>query len=125
MKCSFRFWKTEDGTCKSVSPFCDDYSEDTGKCLSCYVGFKLSDGVCAEDEELASDLCADRIDGVCVQCSVGSFFDETGKCALADLLCKTINPETGGCTSCYTAFVLQDEKCLIDTNFVERDPFCN
>ena len=40
-----------------VSDLCETYDESTGKCLTCYLGFKLDEekGSCEEDLVILSD----------------------------------------------------------------------
>ena len=46
LKCSPGFIFLDNGLCGSVNNNCKDYSNLTGKCTSCYLGYELSNGFC-------------------------------------------------------------------------------
>ena len=47
-KCSFRAYFEPDGKCVNVNPQCKTFDNKNGDCLSCYVGYTLSDGDCSQ-----------------------------------------------------------------------------
>ena len=105
-ECAFRYFKNEIGRCTEVSPSCKTYIAESGRCLDCYIGFKIEGNTCVEDDEILGDSnCAEFQEGICLRCSSGAFFDiSSGLCKRVDPLCKTFNPDNGFCTSCYPAF---------------------
>jgi hypothetical protein len=112
------------GVCTLISVFCNKYNNISGACLSCYSGFKISNGQCVEDNTTIDQNCASWTNSVCDKCAFGSYFDVNHICQIVDPLCATFNSSNGYCLSCYSSYVLTNGKCLKDTNNTIVDPFC-
>jgi hypothetical protein len=96
-----------------------------GKCLTCYVGFLLEEGACVKDEDFLSDVnCAEFVEGHCVKCSIGFYFDDDNLCQVVSPLCKAFDPSNGKCTECYVGFENVDGKCELMEVLDPRDPNC-
>ena len=112
--------------CIEVNPLCRTYDPINGECQSCFSGFELFGGNCIEStEEVTDNNCKEWEGDRCVACSFGAYFGPEGNCLLADPLCKTVNPQNGQCTSCYSSFLLTEEgRCVKDENNEVTDANC-
>jgi hypothetical protein len=69
-ECSFGYYFDKNGTCIRVSSQCKSYDTVNGQCLTCYIGYSLSNGTCNLDN--SSNLvtnCKKAINGTCAECS--------------------------------------------------------
>ena len=58
VKCSFRYWMTEQHTCVQVDDQCKDWCPDNGDCTDCYQGWVLYKGKCLLPTQVgAGDIC--------------------------------------------------------------------
>lgn len=87
-----------------VSDQCKTWNPFTGDCTSCYRGYSLVNGcecVVGNSGVGTEDTCTFRqvlIDHKCVNVS-----DQ----------CKTWDPVTAACTSCYQGYVISNSDCVI------------
>jgi hypothetical protein len=57
--------------------------------------------------------CATFNNGMCVNCSKGYYLSQQGPCIQFNPLCKTSDPQTGACLSCYPGYALSAGSCLV------------
>lgn len=58
-QCSRGFYFNANSICTQVDPLCASFDSKFGRCLTCYPGYKVSNGKCLEDVQAISDLnCA-------------------------------------------------------------------
>ena len=63
--------------------------------------------------------------GSCLRCSNRYYFSNSGACVPISGNCNTYDDRTGGCTSCYPTFVLQNGECYIQVaSSSQTDPNC-
>lgn len=119
------------GVCVQSDPQCKTFHQVYGSCLSCYNGYYLDAGQCLKVVEGPSAppsdlLCAKWNGRICLACSKGAFF-RNGICTNADPLCKTFDPNSGACTSCYQGYILGAGTCVRAPDAPDAgpsDPFC-
>ena len=99
--------------CMPVNILCQDFNQITGACLTCYSGYKLSNGLCIEGTAANTDVNCKTTSqsGLCVEC-YSSFFVKNGKCEKLNVLCQSSNTQTGACLSCYTGYRLSNGDCI-------------
>lgn len=111
--CKDRFY-LDNGTCTAVNPQCFNYDMGTGRCLTCYTGYFVSNGQCLESTK-SSDTNCETLDEnqKCIKCRQGYYADKTdGKCKAVSLLCDTFDYNQCRCTACASGYVLQDNDCI-------------
>lgn len=52
--------------------------------------------------------------GKCSECSGGYYFNQAGKCVIANPLCRLFNTQNGKCTECYIGYALKNGACIRD-----------
>lgn len=106
----------KNGKCTQYNPNCKTADQNSGDCLSCYVGYSVQAGQCVlvplvPDNTAPSDLLCARWQGtVCQQCSASAYFSN-GVCTQVNPLCKTFDSTNGACTSCYAGYNLNNGDC--------------
>lgn len=108
-----------------ANPLCKTFDTTNGACLSCYAGFKLSQGNC--DVDNSSNLnpyCQKFENSTCVACSKGYYFDANKVCQQIDVFCKTFDYTNNICTACYMGFSLVNGSCLVSASTSVADPNC-
>lgn len=114
LKCS-QSWVLVGKTCKAISSLCAS-SDANGVCLSCYIGYSLSNGVCSLSAlQQVSDIgCAqwDWKNQVCLACSINWVFNSNKVCTPVSSLCAT-SSSTGVCLSCYKGYNLANGVCSL------------
>lgn len=81
LKCSYRYFLNREGKCEQVSDLCNTF-DDSGNCLSCYLGYSLINGECLQ----LNILCkSNGLDGECESCFDGYVLLK-GKCQPLSLL---------------------------------------
>ena len=104
------------GVCVPVNDQCSTFDENTGDCLSCYLGYNLEGGKCIiQDLTLvvpADKGCSDWnwANQICLTCSNHWFMNADGVCVPVSDLCKTSDPN-GNCLSCYLGYDLNNGAC--------------
>jgi hypothetical protein len=119
IRCSIGYVFLSNGFCGSVDSNCKSYSESTGLCTSCYMGFNLVGGNCilGDDKNSAIDPnCAAFAAGACVRCSKNFYFGVNGACLAVNPLCQTFDPTNGNCLSCYQSYTISSGTCILDPN---------
>jgi hypothetical protein len=121
-ECADRTYFNADGVCASVSAQCNTFDKATGKCLSCFAGYDVVDGVCVyspANTAAPADLGCGNWDWknqVCVSCSKRWAFNDNKVCVPVADQCAS-HDEKGNCASCYKGYDLKDGKCLFsDSN---------
>lgn len=60
-----------------------------------------------------------------MSCSIGAYFDVTGKCQIADPLCRKFNMDLKKCEECYPGYSLDSVKnTCFQTPATDIDPNC-
>jgi hypothetical protein len=67
LQCSFRYYFNSNRICTKISDQCNTWSDSTGACTSCYVGFRLFASTCV----LGVPNCASYSGTVCIGCDSG------------------------------------------------------
>lgn len=85
---------------------CKTFDRENGNCLSCYTGYEVADGTCIVSK--TADPFCKKVDqsGKCAFCFQG-YISIKGKCTQQNPLCKSIDKDTGGCTSCWPGYSLE------------------
>lgn len=52
------------------------------------------------------------MNGQCKVCSDRYYFNSAWKCTNVSTLCRTYNPNSGDCTSCYAGYALEEGVCI-------------
>ena len=123
-KCSSGYYFEKDGKCTAADPLCVTFDQMNGRCLSCFVGYKVQSGLCVPkpDDAIDPNCALFNPDNTCKQCSKGFVFSaKLQNCQLTNPLCRTIN-DSGDCTSCYSGYVISGVTCLLDVN--AESSFC-
>lgn len=94
------------GLCIPNNPLCKDSAPD-GTCVSCYLGYLLTDGDCNVDPNsnpnIFDPFCI-KINGTdCILCTNGYFVDLNGTCSALSLNCLS-HDERGSCLECLAGF---------------------
>lgn len=111
-ECSKNWVFNAKDVCIPVSDLCKS-SDNTGNCVTCYKGYDLVNGSClyspSNNAKPQDGGCAswDWDNAVCLACSNNWVFDINGICIKVNDLCRTYDPNTGFCTSCYRGYSLQ------------------
>ena len=123
------YWYFSNGSCVQVSPQCKTYNNVSGACLSCFLGYTLTNGFCnissIEVNISTSDAgCKTWSNGTCKECYDHFAFNPNGLCAAVSALCKT--NQGLNCTSCYNGYVLMNGSCVISSQqSAPSDAGCN
>lgn len=109
-------WVSNNGVCVPVSDQCKSFDQ-TGACVSCYVGYNLSNGKCilAPIGQVSDVGCAtwDWKNQKCLKCSNNWVSNDFGVCIPVSDQCKTFD-QTGACSSCYIGYNLASNgKCVL------------
>lgn len=72
------FFDTNTKLCQLANPLCKTIDNANGACLSCYSGYAVNGTQCIIDQNSASSLCAELVDGICVQCASRTFLNSSG-----------------------------------------------
>lgn len=95
MECSFGAFFLPNGTCKAANPLCKTFDKN-GLCTTCYESFEVQNGDCVKSTKSLSDPnCAQFFGEVCIECSKGFIFLDSGKCGLVNPNCRDYNQMTG------------------------------
>ena len=115
LQCSNNWVFNTNGVCVPVSDQCNTFDR-SGKCVSCYKGYSLSNGKCVLiPVQSVSDVgCGlwDWNNQKCLQCSNNWVFNANGICVPVSDQCNTFDPK-GKCVSCYTGYTLVDGVCVL------------
>lgn len=109
VSCSFNWVFNGKGVCVTVSDQCKTH-DNTGNCLSCYVGYALANGTCVyAPQTQANGGCNtwNWANQTCSKCSVNWVFDSNGNCVAVSDQCRTFDA-AGNCLSCYRGYDLTD-----------------
>lgn len=122
-ECSVGYYFNQNGICTQVNPFCR--TSNQGNCLSCYAGYSLSMGNCTVSINPAIDnpYCTRWENGVCQSCSRFSWNNGTN-CIAFDPMCAQSDPRSGNCLACYSGYLLNSGKCVLNTNTRPSDLLC-
>lgn len=124
-QCSDRYYIGAAGVCIEVNPYCHEYDQTTGDCLTCFPGFALNQGNCSVSTATVTDPNCKTWNGtVCIACAFGAYFAADKTCQIANPLCKTFDHNNGNCLSCYDSFDLSNGACIKSTNQTVSDPNC-
>ncbi len=85
-----------------MSDLCNTWDATTGDCLTCYGGYKISNGGCVIDNGGAGETCPYRSVKI------------NGQCKAVSDLCSTWDETTADCTSCYGGYKLNNGYCIVD-----------
>ena len=98
-----------------ISSNCKSSDVATGQCITCYLGYDLSQGSCVNSSSLTAaplDLgCKTFKNGVCTECSLNWVFNDKKVCVAVSDQCKSYSGLL--CTSCFKGYVLVNGTCLI------------
>jgi hypothetical protein len=114
--CSTNWVFNPKGICIPVSDLCKT-SDSKGNCLSCYVGYDLTNGSClyspSNNAKPIDGGCAiwDWINALCLQCSTNWVFSVNSICIPVNDQCRT-SDKTGSCTGCYKGYDLLNKTCV-------------
>ena len=76
-------------------------------------------------EEVSDPNCAQWNGKVCSKCSVGSRFNNMGRCMILDSQCRSYDEVSGQCIKCYAGYELNNMRVCIKSVIEEvKDPFC-
>lgn len=118
--CSTNWVFNAKGVCTPVSDLCKTF-DSTGNCLTCYIGYDLSNGSCifspSNNAKPTDGGCAnwDWKNAVCIACSTNWVFNANGICVTVNDQCRT-SDKTGACTGCYKGYDLQNGTCVFSTS---------
>lgn len=107
------YFNQQISACQPLNPLCKTSNQVDGTCLSCFPGYTLNAGICAVAFQDPNCQRFDQAKGVCTQCSSRFFLDTTGKCRQISPLCRTANPNTGACLTCYPGYVIAGATCTV------------
>ena len=65
------------------------------------------------------------MNGVCVKCSFGSFFNSQRKCIKKPSDCFDFDIEENKCMQCYAGYSLDDDNNCVESEEDKTDPYCN
>ena len=104
------------GVCNQVSDQCYTWDSLNGKCLSCYNGYILINGVCSVNTYLANPsnndpLCVIWAYGACSACASRAYLNFFGVCTPVSDQCQTWDPKTGACLNCFGGYVYANGAC--------------
>ena len=107
--------------CQPLNPLCKTSDTSNGRCITCYQGFSLSEGIC---KVFVRDPNCQQYDlsNQCTKCST-RFYNSLGTCKLVSPLCKDYDRVIGLCTQCYPGYVLTNGICAI-ANSKNEDLSC-
>jgi hypothetical protein len=115
--CSTKFYIDTTGKCRQISPLCKTADSNTGYCLSCYPGYILVGATCSVGGNSNSDVnCQTFTNNICQKCYSGYFLSSKGICAQNNPLCKTSDPATGNCLTCYPGYSINAGNCTIGSS---------
>jgi len=120
LSCSKGYTLNSNKICTAVSTQCNAY-DTQGLCTSCYQGYDLINGSCvfsSSNNAKPKDLGCGNWDWnnqVCLSCSKGFVFNANKVCVATSDQCKTINSQTGDCTSCFKGYDLINGTCSFST----------
>lgn len=118
--CSSRYYVNPNGKCGSVNPLCKDYNPLSGACTVCYPGYGLSGNSCVQG--LSQDPNCKTFQGSnCQDCVSGFYIGSDNKCKQASPLCKTFDPRSGACLTCFNGYEVSSGTCIIAKS---QDPNC-
>lgn len=95
---------------------CKTYSPLTGNCLSCYIGYSLSNGGCVSNPNVyLLQGCRSISGSTCLDCSQGYYFNPNNDCELVNTLCQNFDYTTKSCVQCYGGYVYVPiiRKCIV------------
>ena len=119
----------QNNMCVAVDELCRTFDSNNGRCLSCYVGYNLTQsGKCVVVPPVdtnTNQYCAIWNGTICVQCAQNSYFNSARICIPSNPYCAT----TGSnqiCLSCYIGYVLQNGNCTVPPpDTYNPNPFCS
>jgi len=101
------------GSCQALNTLCKTSNLNDGSCTSCFPGYALTSGKCTVTFQDPNCIKGDNNKGTCIQCSSNFYLTPEGKCKQANPLCKTFDPSTGACLTCYSGYVIQGIICIL------------
>jgi hypothetical protein len=91
------YLNTATSQCERVNDLCKTRNVNNNLCTSCYNGYELTAmGTCqvmtgGNSGQSGDPYCLSFNGNVCLQCAMGYYKANNGRCALANPLCKSIN----------------------------------
>jgi hypothetical protein len=116
LACSNNFVFNSNGVCVPVSDLCASH-DASGACLSCFVGYDLSNGQCVyspSNNAKPADLGCKTWDWTnqkCLACSNNWVFNTKGACIPVSDLCAS-HDASGACLSCFVGYDLTNGQCV-------------
>jgi hypothetical protein len=102
-----------EGKCAQASPLCKTFDKKNGNCLSCYNGYTILNGACIISQTQDPNCKKTNTQNDCLDCYHG-YIVIKGKCIAQNPLCKGLDKNTGGCTSCWPGYTLTpDANCSL------------
>lgn len=103
LACSARYYVNTNGKCVPANPLCKEFNTLNGACTLCYPGYGISGNTCLQG--VSQDPNCKTFQGAnCQECVNGFFIGPDGKCKQASPLCKTFDPRSGACLTCYNGY---------------------
>ncbi|ELP86873.1 protein serine/threonine kinase, putative [Entamoeba invadens IP1] len=126
ISCPITTYSKANSTICTTCNTCLTCNSTTSYCLTCKVGFGLSQNRCKQCSMgyySKSNVCTKCPVGyyanvvgssTCKSCATGYFANSTGtiNCYKCDELCSTCIKSNGNCNSCYTGYILKDGLCI-------------
>jgi hypothetical protein len=86
---------------------------DTGNCVTCVLGYALSNSSCLSWATLNPQcLKFDNSNGNCLNCANRYFIDTIFMCSKVSSLCNTYEMSSGMCLSCISGYVYLNSSCI-------------
>jgi hypothetical protein len=127
--CASRSYFNVYGICTTVSAQCNTFDKASGRCLSCFSGYAISNGECvlsSSNNGPVPDLGCARWDWnnkLCLQCSQRWNFNTNGACVPVSNDCATYSSQ-GACQSCYNGYTFINGQCVASVPIKPVDPGC-
>lgn len=83
------YFDTNTNNCEVVEAFCEDYDQNTGKCLSCLNGYFYQDNTCVQVGYF-DENCLRYTNAYCSRCR-GGYFVNSYYCEEVDPNCMEFN----------------------------------
>ena len=81
---------------------------------------------CVEKSDEERDLfCNEFVNGVCIKCSVGAYFDPQKKCKVIPIDCADFNTQDEVCERCFSGYELSDKLECVKSILGVGDINCN
>lgn len=119
--CAFGFHLTSDNKCQACSQKVCAVCDQNDKCLGCFQGILVKDGICDHKNQCALSNCqicltTDKPEVTCQLCSAGYSLNKYGECVLGTQDCQVAGAdENKVCSKCRSGFYL-DEHSLCKRN---------